>query len=70
MDAIRKKMQSLRLEQDQLNATIAKYEEETKAANALNDQYECDIRDLGKKIQANEKTSQTRASNTVKHWEY
>ena len=54
MDAIRKKMQSLKLEQDQLNATIAKFEDETKASNALNDQYECDIRDLGKKIQGYE----------------
>ena len=50
MDAIRKKMQSLKAEQDNLNATIAKFEEETKASNVLNDQYECDIRDLGKKI--------------------
>ena len=54
MDAIRKKMQSLKAEQDNLNATIAKYEEETKTANGLNDQYECDIRDLGKKIQTYE----------------
>jgi len=51
MDAIRKKMQSLKAETDQLYATINKYETETKEANALSDKYDADIRDLGKKIQ-------------------
>ena len=51
MDAIRKKMQSLKAETDQLHATIAKYEEETKESNKQLDQHECDIRDIGKKIQ-------------------
>ena len=50
MDAIRKKMQSLKSETDALLATINKYEESVKDANTKNDQYECDIRDLGKKI--------------------
>ena len=54
MDAIRKKMQSLKTETDQLHATIAKFEANTKEANTLNDQYECDIRDLSKKIQGYE----------------
>ena len=51
MDAIRKKMQSLKGETDSLHATIARYEEETKEASKACDQHECDIRDIGKKIQ-------------------
>merc|ERR1719328_435503 len=54
MDAIRKKMQSLKSETDQLLATIARFETETKEANTKNDQHEADIRDLGKKIQGYE----------------
>ena len=54
MDAIRKKMQSLKSETDNLLATIAKFEGETKEANAKCDQHDCDIRDLGKKIQGYE----------------
>merc|ERR1711964_9344 len=54
MDAIRKKMQSLKSETDSLLATIARFEAETKEANAKNDQHEADIRDLGKKIQGYE----------------
>ena len=54
MDAIRKKMQSLKAETDQLYATINKYETETKDANNLSDKSEADIRDLGKKIQGYE----------------
>ena len=50
MDAIRKKMQSLKSETDQLLATIARYEEETKEANQKFEKNEIDIRDLGKKI--------------------
>ena len=54
MDAIRKKMQSLKGETDVLYATIAKYEGVTKDANSQSDQHEADIRDLGKKIQGYE----------------
>ena len=54
MDAIRKKMQSLKSETDALYATINKFETETKEANARSDQYDCDIRDLGKKSQSYE----------------
>ena len=54
MDAIRKKMQSLKAETDQLYATISKYETETKDANSMSDKSEADIRDLGKKIQGYE----------------
>merc|ERR1712158_15020 len=47
MDAIRKKMQSLKGETEQLYATIAAFREATSRA----DQADCDIRDLGKKVQ-------------------
>jgi len=51
MDAIRKKMQSLKGETEGLYATIAGFEEATREASARADQADCDIRDLGKKIQ-------------------
>jgi len=54
MDAIRKKMQSLKSETDHLYANIARYENETKEANDQVNRYECDIRDYGKKIQTYE----------------
>jgi len=51
MDAIRKKMQSLKGETDGLYATIAGFEEATREAVARADQADCDIRDYGKKVQ-------------------
>merc|ERR1711942_137164 len=51
MDAIRKKMQSLKAETDGLYATIAGFEEATREAVARADQADCDIRDYGKKVQ-------------------
>merc|ERR1712020_473651 len=51
MDAIRKKMQSLKAETEQLYATIAAFEEATREATARADQADCDIRDYGKKVQ-------------------
>ena len=54
MDAIRKKMQSLKGETDILYATIARFEGDTKEANSQSDRHEADIRDLGKKIQGYE----------------
>merc|ERR1712018_421886 len=51
MDAIRKKMQSLKSETDGLYNTIAGFEEATREAAARADQAECDIRDYGKKVQ-------------------
>jgi len=51
MDAIRKKMQSLKGETDGLYATIAGFEEATREAAARADQADCDIRDYGKKVQ-------------------
>jgi len=51
MDAIRKKMQSLKSETDQLYGVIRGFEEETKEANDRANQADCDVRDLGKKVQ-------------------
>merc|ERR1712106_953057 len=51
MDAIRKKMQSLKGETDGLYATIRGFEDATKEATARADQADCDIRDYGKKVQ-------------------
>merc|ERR1712008_125317 len=51
MDAIRKKMQSLKSETDGLYNTIAGFEEVTREAAARADQADCDIRDYGKKVQ-------------------
>merc|ERR1712240_581047 len=51
MDAIRKKMQSLKAETDTLYKTIAGFEEATAEAVAGADQADCDIRDYGKKVQ-------------------
>eukprot|EP00091_Calanus_sinicus_P007788 TRINITY_DN19039_c0_g1_i1.p1 TRINITY_DN19039_c0_g1~~TRINITY_DN19039_c0_g1_i1.p1 ORF type:complete len:124 (+),score=56.52 TRINITY_DN19039_c0_g1_i1:90-461(+) len=50
MDAIRKKMQSLKGETDGLYATIQGFEDATKESNRLADQADCDIRDYGKKV--------------------
>ena len=50
MDAIRKKMQSLKNETDGLFAQINKYEESVKEANARDVNFQANIRDLGKKI--------------------
>merc|ERR1712156_774387 len=51
MDAIRKKMQSLKSETDGLYNTIAGFEEATREAAARADQADCDIRDYDKKVQ-------------------
>merc|ERR1712080_707664 len=50
MDAIRKKMQSLKAETDTLYKTIAGFEEATAEAVARADKADCDIRDYGKKV--------------------
>ena len=50
MDAIRKKMKSLKDETDGLYAVIKKFEDETKESNSYLEQAECDIRDYGKKV--------------------
>jgi chromosome segregation ATPase len=52
MDAIRKKMQSLKGETDGLYATIRGFEDATKEATGRADQADCDIRDYGKKVQS------------------
>merc|ERR1712105_285341 len=51
MDAIRKKMQSLKSETDGLHGTISGFEEATKEASDRADKADCDIRDFGKKVQ-------------------
>merc|ERR1712126_728541 len=50
MDAIRKKMQSLKSETDGLYATIKKFEDAKKESDRISDQADCDIRDYGKKV--------------------
>lgn len=50
MDAIRKKMQSLKNETDQLFRTINQYETEARESNTRHEQAEANLRDLGKKI--------------------
>ena len=50
MDSIRKKMQSLKYETDELFKNIKENEEITKDANSRSDQCDCDIRDTTKKI--------------------
>merc|ERR1711892_403602 len=52
MDAIRKKMQSLKGETDGLYSTIRGFEDATKEATARADQADCDIRDYGKKVRS------------------
>merc|ERR1712123_132610 len=51
MDAIRKKMQSLKGETDGLYATIQGFEDATKEATGRSEQADCDIRDCSKKVQ-------------------
>jgi len=51
MDAIRKKMQSLKGETDSLYKTIAGFEDATREAAERADKADCDIRDFGKKVQ-------------------
>ena len=50
MDAIRKKMKSLKDETEGLLAIIQKFEEQTAESNKILQQAECDIRDFGKKV--------------------
>merc|ERR1711962_24999 len=51
MDAIRKKMQSLKAETDTLYKTIEGFEEATREAVGRADKADCDIRDYGEKVQ-------------------
>ena len=50
MDAIRKKMQSLKSETDLLFRTIYSFEKDAKEADARDAEAQASIRDLGKKI--------------------
>merc|ERR1711935_449497 len=51
MDAIRKKMQSLKGETDSLYKTIAGFEDAAREAAERSEQADCDIRDYSKKVQ-------------------
>lgn len=51
MDAIRKKMQSMKAETDDLYKKISEYEANAKEANSISDKYDADIRDMSKKVQ-------------------
>jgi len=51
MDAIRKKMQSMKAETDDMYRKIKEYEDAAKEANDASDRNECEIRDMGKKVQ-------------------
>merc|ERR1712131_109281 len=51
MDAIRKKMQSLKAETEGLYATIKRFEDATKEFSDRADQADCNIRDYSKKVQ-------------------
>merc|ERR1712061_144297 len=51
MDAIRKKMQSMKFDIDALYAKNAEYEEDIRQSNSISDQFDIQIRDTGKKEQ-------------------
>jgi len=51
MDAIRKKMQSMKYDIDSLYEKNADYERQIKESNGVSDQYDIQIRDTGKKVQ-------------------
>jgi chromosome segregation ATPase len=51
MDAIRKKMQTMKFDIDALYDKIAAYENEIKESNAISDEHDKLIRDVGKKVQ-------------------
>merc|ERR1712002_237516 len=51
MDAIRKKMQSLKSETEGLYSIIQKFEDDTRESTARANQADCDLRDYGKKVQ-------------------
>merc|ERR1739844_261948 len=50
MDAIRKKMQSMKFDIDALYQKNAEYEDDIKSSNAISDEYDVQIRDVGKKV--------------------
>merc|ERR1712077_124764 len=51
MDAIRKKMQSMKFDIDALYKKNAEFEEDIRQSNAISDQFDIQIRDTGKKVQ-------------------
>ena len=69
MDAIRKKMKSLKDETQGLYEVIRKFEESTKESNAILDQAEKDIRDFGKKVHNMEVSYEDNMDNLNKSFE-
>jgi len=51
MDAIRKKMQSIKAETDEMYAKINELQENTREANGDSDRFDAEIRDTGKRVQ-------------------
>merc|ERR1712226_656891 len=51
MDAIRKKTQSMKFDIDALYQKNAEYEDDIKSSNTISDEYDVQIRDVGKKVQ-------------------
>merc|ERR1712098_496743 len=51
MDSIRKKMQSMKAEIDDMYLKISEYEASAKNSNDISDKFDADIRDTGKKVQ-------------------
>jgi len=65
MDAIRKKMQSLKAEIEELTETANESERRTSDYNGISDQCDCDIRDTGKKISKFESAFETTAEQLL-----
>merc|ERR1711935_1321757 len=51
MDSIRKKMQSMKGEIDDMYTKISEYENQAKEADDVSDRFDCELRDTGKKVQ-------------------
>jgi len=51
MDAINKKMQSMKVDIDEMYKKIEEWDTITKETGEIGDKFECDIRDTGKKVQ-------------------
>jgi len=52
MDAIRKKMQTMKAEMDDYTKKISVFEKVTSDNNAISDKLDADLRDIGKKVQS------------------
>merc|ERR1712183_916961 len=68
MDAIRKKMQSMKFDIDALYQKNAEYEDDIKSSNAISDEYDVQIRDVGKKVQKLETASAAKMDEAEKEF--